>query len=399
MTKQNRYQIELPQEVVDSMALKVGQEIRISVKDDVATIEPVSKIREVVQRQVQLWSIITAILTAIVFYIVGTIQHAEQIPISGDNSIATWLILANAIVGTVVFTVFFIKSRRSKIGAATERIYWRNFPVIVMAFWLILGLALIGISWLMGQVFTDVSFDLFTSTGIFLIFCYTTNYLMALAAIHLNSQVLTTLFTATIVGGMFISMATNGANHWWQYNLSFLGTSVAKNCWQFNFTLIFSALIMIALIDYLFVSLQQVYPKSWKLNVLRGLLTFSAINLGAVGVFPNNANFHVLHDQIAGFMVYSILILIIGIRWLLPKVSREFLWLSYIIGGFLFICEIAFQVVGYLSLTAFEIIAFVAAFGWVILLFQRIRDLIDGGEVVVETPLKIQVVEDEQAKK
>lgn len=392
MGQKNKYQIELPSEVVESMSLEPGQEVRISVKEDVATIEPVSKTREVVKRQVQLWAIVTAVLTAIIFFIVGTVQHAEQIPISGDNSIATWLIIANAVVGTVVFTAFFIKGRRSKIGAPSERIYWRNFPVIVIAFWLILGIALMGISWLMGQVFTDVSFDLMTSSFIFLIFCYMTNYLMALAAINLNSQMLTTLFTATIVGGMFISMATNGANHWWQYNLSFLGTSVAKNSWQFNFTLIFSALIMVALIDYLFVSLQQVYPKSWRLTMLRLLLTFAAVNLGAVGVFPNNANFHVLHDQIAGFMVYSILLLIIGIRWLLPNVSKEFLIASYIIGGFLFVCEIAFQVIGYLSLTAFEIIAFVAAFGWVILLFQKIRELIDGREVVVETPLKLQEI-------
>ena len=69
---------------------------------------------------------------------------------------------------------------------------------------------------------------------------------------------------------------------------------------------------------------------------------------------------------------------------------------SYIIGAFLFACEIAFQVVGYLSLTAFEIIAFVAAFGWVILLFQKIRELIDGREVVVEIPLKIQVIDEQK---
>ncbi|HJE15257.1 MAG TPA: DUF998 domain-containing protein [Lapidilactobacillus dextrinicus] len=396
MAVKNKYQIELPPEVIESMSLEPGQEVRIAVKDEVATITPVSKTREFVYRQVQLWSIVLAGLTAIVFFIVGQVNHAKQIPISGDNSIAAWLIIANAVVGTVVFTAFFIKSRRSKIGAPSERIYWRNFPVIVVAVWLILGLALIGISWLMGQVFTGVSFDLMTSSFIFLIFCYMTNYLMALAAINLNSQMLTTLFTLTIVGGMFISMATNGANHWWQYNLSFLGTSVAKNSWQFNFTLIFSALIMVALIDYLFVSLRQVYPKNWRLITLRVLLTLAAVNLGAVGVFPNNANFHVLHDQIAGFMVYSILILIIGIKWLLPNVSKEFLVASYIIGAFLFACEIAFQVVGYLSLTAFEIIAFVAAFGWVILLFQKIRELIDGREVVVEIPLKIQVIDEQK---
>lgn len=389
MKQRARYQLELPEKVVDSLNLSAETAVELTVKGDSATIRAVDPDKNKLQRQLELWAGIPAVIATIVFWLVASIRNVKQVPISGEYSIASWLIIANVFVGTIVFTTFFIKSRRADSTAASNRIYWRNFPVIVMAFLLILGLTLLGISWLMGQVFVGVSFDLMTSSGIFLIFAFMINYVMALAAINLDSSMLTTLFTVTIVSGVAISMADNGTNRWWQYNLSFLGTHLAKNGWQFNFTLVFSALIMVALIDYLFVSLQESVPRSWKINLLRGLLTATALDLGAVGVFPNDADFHVLHDRLAFLLVYLMLALIIGIRWLLPAVSKEFLLTSYVLGVFLLICEIAFQLVGYLSLTAFEIISFVVAFSWVILLFQKIRNLTDGVKFVVEVPIKV----------
>lgn len=39
--------------------------------------------------------------------------------------------------------------------------------------------------------------------------------------------------------------------------------------------------------------------------------------------------------------------------------------------------EILFQVVGYLSLTAFEIMAFLLAFSWLVMLFERLNDYLE----------------------
>ncbi|MFD1466370.1 DUF998 domain-containing protein [Lapidilactobacillus mulanensis] len=392
MKQKKKYQLELPPDVVTSLHLEHDAAVELTVKGEAATIRAIDPNKDKIQRQLELWAGIPAVIATIVFWAVATFRNVKQVPISGEYSIASWLIIANIFVGTIIFTTFFVKSRRANSSAASNRIYWRNFPVIVMAFLLILGLALLGISWLMGQVFVGVSFDLVTSSFIFLIFAFVINYAMALAAINIDSSMLTTLFTVTIVSGVIISMIDNGRDRWWQHNLSFLGTDLAKNSWQFNFTLVFSALIMVALIDYLFVSLQETVPRTWKINLLRALLTATAIDLGAVGVFPNNANFHVLHDRLAFLLVDLMIILIVGIRWLLPQVSKEFLLASYILGASLVACEIAFQFVGYLSLTAFEIISFVVAFGWVILLFQKIRNLTDGVQFVVKVPIKVKRV-------
>jgi len=174
-------------------------------------------------------------------------------------------------------------------------------------------------------------------------------------------------------------MAVNNQKYWWQHNLSFLGTSNASSGWQFNATLIFSALLMVALIDYLFVSLNEFFAGSRRLILLRILLTLTAVNLGLVGVFPNNAASHDLHDQVASFLVFFIIALVVGVRWLLPAVTTDFLVLSYGVGMTLVVAELLFRVLGYLSLTAFEMIAFLLAFGWLLMLFDRIEALINNG--------------------
>jgi len=51
----------------------------------------------------------------------------------------------------------------------------------------------------------------------------------------------------------------------------------------------------------------------------------------------------------------------------------------------LVVAALLFQVFGYFSLTAFEMMAFVLAFGWLLMLLDRIEALIDvGTEGVLE---------------
>lgn len=187
---------------------------------------------------------------------------------------------------------------------------------------------------------------------------------------------LTTVFTVIMVSGVFVAMATNRSLQWWHFNLSFLGTQAAKDSWQFNLTLILSALVLVALVDYLFVALGEKYGKNWKLRAIRIMLTILGIDLGAVGFFPNDASSHLLHTRVAGYLVLIIIALIISVKWLLPEVTRDFLIMSYAICGMLVGLEIAFQGIHYLSLTAFELSAFLLAFAWLIRLITHLEGLL-----------------------
>ncbi|WP_137596718.1 DUF998 domain-containing protein [Paucilactobacillus kaifaensis] len=376
--------VELPTEVVDKLHLDDGDTVRFTVRNNGVMLQP---LEEITQRVSLWWSLVPTFITSIGFYLFFLNQKQTQIPLVGTTSIATALIILGVITGTILFIIFFVKSRKSTTNSTSRNIYWRNFPTIVLSFALILLLALLGIFWVFGLIFTGASFDQLTSTFIFFIFSSVINYLMILAAQSISPLMLTSLFMAIISSGVVISMASNSQRRWWQHNLSYLGTDLASNSWSFNLTLIFSALIMIALIDYLFVSLQEAYPRTWQLTTLRVILTLAAVDLGGVGAFPNNTAFHIFHDQLARMLIYFIIILIVGIKWLLPQANRDFLITSYIIGGVLVLTDILFQFVGYLSLTAFELIGFILAFGWILLLFQLIQHLISAQTRIFEAKI------------
>ena len=87
-------------------------------------------------------------------------------------------------------------------------------------------------------------------------------------------------------------------------------------------------------------------------------------------------------------MVLIIIILIIGIKWLLPKVTKEFLIVSYAIAICLVLSNFLFETIGYLSLTVFEIIAFGLAFSWILILLQQINRLTSYDDDVILINLK-----------
>ncbi len=378
--KKDEFQLKLPTDVSDQLKLDQDTPVKLVVKRDRLVVQFAEPRLQIFQGRVLVWPLVLALLSAIGYFIYCISQGLHAVQLVGENSLATGIIVIGTVVGTLLFAGFFIRDRNNPRNHFTQNIYWRNFPVIVLSFALIVVLMLSGSMWLLGTLFKGAIFDIFTASVIFMVFSAVVNLVMVYFALMVDAGVLTTVLTLVIISGVVIAMAVNNQRYWWQHNLSFLGTNNASSSgWQFNATLIFAALLMIALIDYLFVSLQEFFPKSRQLWILRILLTLTAVDLGLVGVFPNNVSSHALHDQVATFLVYLIIALIVGVRWLLPQVTQEFLYLSYGVGAALFVAEVLFRWVGYFSLTAFEMMAFVLAFGWLLMLLDRIENLINTG--------------------
>ena len=377
---QKDFQLNIPADISEQLQLNKDTPVRLVVKRDRLVVQLEEPRRQFFQHQSLLWPLATALIISLLFYGYGIHQGLHTLKLVGNYSLATAIIILGVIMGTILFAGFFIHDRHNPQNHFTKNIYWRNFPVIVLSFTLILGLILTGSMWLLGMLFNGASFGLATASIILFAFSSVTNTAMSYFALMIDASVLSTVLTLVIISGVVIAMAVNNQKYWWQHNLSFLGTTGASSGgWQFNATLIFSALLMIALIDYLFVSLQESFPRSRRLWVLRGLLTLTAVDLGLVGVFPNNANSHALHDHFAVFLVYLIIALIVGVRWLLPQITRDFLLLSDGVGIALVVAALLFQVFGYFSLTAFEMIGFVISFGWLLMLLDRIEVLIATG--------------------
>lgn len=371
-----QFSVTLPDKLVESFQIEDETDVILSVRDQKIMIEPKKKIAG--NQTVSLrWFLIPTIITSVLFLGYLFFNERSQIPLVGSMSIANVVLSLGVLSGVFSFLVFFINGKRERIITQSKGIYWRNFPTILISFIIILVFSLLVLFKVMGLLFIGATFDQYTATMLFFVFVGAINYFMIYSALSITPAKLTNILIFVIIGGVLLAMITNRDHLWWQFNFSFLGTIEAKNSWQFNVTLMFSALLMVALIDSLFVELQKAIPHSKRLTTLRILLTVTALDLGAVGLFPytETGPFQGVHNLVAEFLVYLIIILIVGIKWFLPNVTKEFLMISYLIAAALVVVSVLFQVVGYLSLTAFELVAFMLAFGWVVLLLQNLQKL------------------------
>ena len=388
-----KIKISVPDELVKKYDLHNDDDFKITARNGEIRLK--KKNHDSNKRQFNVvWILIASILTSVAFWIFINAVHLHQVPLVGTNSIASGLIVFGGLSGMILFSAYFISNRKKITVAYSAKTFWRTFPVIVISFVLILSLALMGIAWGLSRLFTGITFGHVVAMMLFFVFVTAINYIMVRIGLAVNYGMLTTIMILVITSGAVMSMASNGRN-WWQHNLSFLGTKHANNSWQFNLTLVFSSLLMVALVDYIFVSLRAVVKNTWRTITLRVILTVTALDVGAVGLFPNNANFHILHDKVAGYLVYLIIILIIGIRWLLPEVGKRFLALSYGMCVGLVIIDLMFKPLHIISLTAFELIAFILAFGWILILFDTMIGIVEDEDDKYDVKIEI----DEQVKR
>ena len=388
-----KIKISVPDELVKKYDLHNDDDFKITARNGEIRLK--KKNHDSNKRQFNVvWILIASILTSVAFWIFINAVHLHQVPLVGTNSIASGLIVFGGLSGMILFSAYFISNRKKITVAYSAKTFWRTFPVIVISFVLILSLALMGIAWGLSRLFTGITFGHVVAMMLFFVFVTAINYIMVRIGLAVNYGMLTTIMILVITSGAVMSMASNGRN-WWQHNLSFLGTKHANNSWQFNLTLVFSSLLMVALVDYIFVSLRAVVKNTWRTITLRIILTVTALDVGAVGLFPNNANLHVLHDKVAGYLVYLIIILIIGIRWLLPEVGKRFLALSYGMCVGLVVIDLMFKPLHIISLTAFELIAFILAFGWILILFDTMIGIVEDEDDKYNVKIEI----DEQVKK
>lgn len=338
--------------------------------------------------------IFVGILSLFVF--IGVFFKYNQIPLTGQLSTATLVIVLGGLTGMFNFTLYFIRNKKSDEKRMSQSIYWRNFPTVFLSYSVLMVLGLLMLFRILGQLFVGASFDIYTSSVIGTLFVMIVNFLMIHVAQSLTPELLIKSLIAIILGGVTIAMITNKDQQWWLHNLSFLGTPEASNAWQFNLTLMLSALLMVALIDYLFVLLYDQLGRSKRLVCFKYLLIATAVCLGGVGFFPyNDSPFNQqMHNRSAGFLVYLFIILIAALKWLMPSISKGFLKFSYLVAAGLVVAVVLFQGVNYLSLTAFELIAFVLAFTWLLLLLRILVNIVmNVGEVFVVQLKEIKVEE------
>lgn len=368
-----KYKIEIPASALKDTDFDLGDKLSLSVSHKQFNIRPANVIDQLPQINIWFYTV-SAFLMMIIFFVYTRSQDISQIALNGkDYSIANAATLLGVTCGLTIFVIAAVWTKMHRSGP-TKDLYWRNIPTIVIATGLILVFSFYAAFWLLERMFMDASFDVYTSSVMIFMIVAAVNYIMINLAMTLTTSVITNLLTIMIIGGMVFSILTNSSRDWWKHNFSFLGTAKNSANFQFNVTLIFSGVLMITLVDYLFVNLQKRF-RGRRILILRWLLYALSACIASIGLFPNDPEFHVLHDRISMWLVYIILILIATVRWLLPRVTKQFLILSYAMGAIMGIEYIVFKLSDYLSLTAFELLEFGLAFSWILLLLQNIENL------------------------
>lgn len=368
-----KYKIEIPASALKDSDFDLGDKLSLSVSHKQFNIRPANVIDQLPQINIWFYTV-PAFLMMIIFFVYTRSQDISQIALNGkDYSIANAATLLGVTCGLTIFVIAAVWTKMHRSGP-TKDLYWRNIPTIVIATGLILVFSFYAAFWLLERMFMDASFDVYTSSVMIFMIVAAVNYIMINLAMTLTTSVITNLLTIMIIGGMVFSILTNSSRDWWKHNFSFLGTAKNSANFQFNVTLIFSGVLMITLVDYLFVNLQKRF-RGRRILILRWLLYALSACIALIGLFPNDPEFHVLHDRISMWLVYIILILIATVRWLLPRVTKQFLILSYAMGAIMGIEYIVFKLSDYLSLTAFELLEFGLAFSWILLLLQNIENL------------------------
>ena len=80
---------------------------------------------------------------------------------------------------------------------------------MLLSFAIILAFVTSVFFWVIGYMFEGVSFDIYTATGLFLLFISIVNYLMIYSALSISTSFITTLFLSTFVGGVIGAIVTN----------------------------------------------------------------------------------------------------------------------------------------------------------------------------------------------
>lgn len=369
--------IEIPDEVADKFE---QQNYKMSVEHNQIVLK--SDVDHLDAQNFSLhYMLIPSLLSLLISLLTFFLSRHSQINFTGGryHSVAGISMLCATIIGFVTFLWVYAKQNTSPQKRMLSRI--RELVTISLAYTLIVFAIQALIWYILGMTFVGVTLDRFTASFVAALFSAIVFYFLILFAASVKISHLIILLFITFIGGIFLSMATNGQNAWWQYNFSFLGTGEAKNQWQFNFTMIFSALMLLTITDYLFMDFQKSDLYNFKVKIVQAFYYIIALFIAGVGIFPAQSWTMTFHNASAYGIVLCIIILIVLSKYLLPQISREFLSMSAIVFIALVTSAILFLKVHYLSLTVFEIIAFAISFTWLVLMINALQKMLHESSV------------------
>ncbi len=298
----------------------------------------------------------------------------ELLPVAGVDSIGRTAIYLAGLTGLIVFPLSYVNTPLKQTKSTKKWVQVRDVITLTFAYNVVLLAGMAILTYLLDAAFQGLLLDPYTSAAIVAMAVAVAAYVMIYSALTVDLNRLIFVLATVLIGGVLLAMITNSQADWWQVHFSYLGMASSGSPLRFNLTLIFSALVMLSLTEYIFSQLEG-STSLRGIRYLKWLFVAAALALGGVGMFPYVADsiLATLHNGSAFSLVIIIVSMIVGVRWFAPWLSSEFLMTSYGIGAGLILAIVLFMGVGYLSLTAFELVAFGISFTWLVLLLRNLQ--------------------------
>lgn len=177
------------------------------------------------------------------------------------------------------------------------------------------------------------------------------------------------LVAMLLATGILASMSMTPTGDWWTLNFSTLGTSddVAAAC--FNVAIILSGAGMAGLARSLTRALtaRRFDARRGGVRTLKALISIMGLCLVGIGLVPIDGHM-ALHNTFAAAAAGAFGLLCLGVQLWARRMPRPLVWLSYAALGLEVAAMIAYDRLGFFSLTVFEIVAFTLVFAWLIAL-------------------------------
>ncbi len=320
-----------------------------------------------------------AILAGLVFIVYN--WGYTVLPILGRHSVGLPMIVYGFIFTLVVFAYSYNKAQ--KFSAETSVSKTNGFRFSLSIFTLARVYSLLAAFFtavavvLFNYGFKGLEIDIYTSTISAAVYAAVLTYFVVNMAMNVTLQGLAVVLVLFIVTGVGLSMMTTESTDWWVYNFSYLGTFDSTSYHLFNITLMLSALILVAIADYLFTKIREIFAGDKRIDLNRvkraeQIFIIGGLALGGVGLFSYSRapTMHNLSAMFAGVFFGALLF---GIKWFLPVFPKTFYTISYAIGiGLILAWVVLLNGIGYLSLTAFEFLAAALIGAWIGLFIRNL---------------------------
>ncbi len=232
---------------------------------------------------------------------------------------------------------------------------------------------------LFSRAFIDVKMPAFSAALVVAVFATINTYAILSISVKLQARDIVNALTLFITAGVVGSMTSSPNRYWWEINFSSLGTTSTASAYAFNVTLVLSGLLLLCLTDFLLQDLQKIIKgsassKKRRTQIVKYLFVLISLSLAGVGLFPWDIH-PLLHTGSAYLLIIWFAGMILGLRWLIPNLSKSFFANSYIILVVLVLSFMLWRPLHYFDQTAFELIAFCLTFIWLVLFLRTITNM------------------------